>query len=50
MRGRNCVPFLGEGPKEYEVTLQLGEETDTGDADRSGHPDNNPGREFNRKR
>jgi tRNA pseudouridine55 synthase len=29
--GTKLVPFLGEGPKEYEVTLQLGEETDTGD-------------------
>src|SRR4030043_2418945 len=29
--GTKLVPFLGEGPKEYEVTLQLGEETDTDD-------------------
>ena len=29
--GTKLVPFLGEGPKEYEVTLQLGEETNTGD-------------------
>jgi tRNA pseudouridine55 synthase len=29
--GTKLVPFLGEGPKEYEVTLQLGEETSTDD-------------------
>ncbi len=29
--GTKLVPFLGEGPKEYEVTLKLGEETDTDD-------------------
>jgi tRNA pseudouridine55 synthase len=32
--GTKLVPFLGEGPKEYEATLQLGEETTTDD--RSG--------------
>lgn len=29
--GTKLVPFLGEGPKEYEVTLKLGEETTTDD-------------------
>jgi tRNA pseudouridine55 synthase len=29
--GTKLVPFLSEGPKEYEVTLRLGEETNTGD-------------------
>lgn len=29
--GTKLVPFLEEGPKEYEVTLKLGEETTTGD-------------------
>ncbi|MGZ3512345.1 MAG: tRNA pseudouridine(55) synthase TruB [Thermodesulfobacteriota bacterium] len=29
--GTKLVPFLGEGPKEYEVTLQLGQETTTHD-------------------
>jgi tRNA pseudouridine55 synthase len=29
--GTKLVPFLGEGPKEYEVVLQLGEETSTDD-------------------
>jgi tRNA pseudouridine55 synthase len=29
--GTKLVPFLREGPKEYEVTLQLGEETNTDD-------------------
>lgn len=29
--GTKLVPFLEEGPKEYEVTLQLGEETTTDD-------------------
>lgn len=29
--GTKLVPFLGEGPKEYEATLQLGEETTTDD-------------------
>ncbi len=29
--GTKLVPFLTEGPKDYEVTLQLGEETTTGD-------------------
>ena len=29
--GTKLIPFLGEGPKEYEVTLQLGEETSTDD-------------------
>jgi tRNA pseudouridine55 synthase len=29
--GTKLVPFLREGPKEYEVTLKLGEETDTDD-------------------
>ena len=29
--GTKLVPFLAEGPKEYEVTLKLGEETTTGD-------------------
>jgi tRNA pseudouridine55 synthase len=29
--GTKLVPFLREGPKEYEVTLQLGEETTTDD-------------------
>ncbi len=29
--GTKLVPFLGEGPKEYEVTLRLGEETTTDD-------------------
>lgn len=29
--GTKLVPFLGEGPKEYEVTLRLGEETKTDD-------------------
>ena len=29
--GTKLVPFLGEGPKEYEATLQLGKETTTDD-------------------
>lgn len=29
--GTKLVPFLREGPKEYEVTLRLGEETNTDD-------------------
>ena len=29
--GTKLVPFLGEGPKEYEATLKLGEETTTDD-------------------
>jgi tRNA pseudouridine55 synthase len=29
--GTKLVPFLGEGPKEYTVTLKLGEETTTDD-------------------
>jgi len=29
--GTKLVPFLKEGPKEYEATLRLGEETDTDD-------------------
>jgi tRNA pseudouridine55 synthase len=29
--GTKLVPFIGEGPKEYEVTLKLGEETTTDD-------------------
>jgi tRNA pseudouridine55 synthase len=29
--GTKLVPFLGEGPREYEVTLKLGEETTTDD-------------------
>ncbi len=29
--GTKLVPFLGDGPKEYEVTLKLGEETTTDD-------------------
>ncbi|HMK76654.1 MAG TPA: tRNA pseudouridine(55) synthase TruB [Thermodesulfobacteriota bacterium] len=29
--GTKLVPFLGEGPKDYQVTLQLGEETTTDD-------------------
>ena len=29
--GTKLVPFLGEGPKEYEATLQLGEERTTDD-------------------
>ncbi|NWG02770.1 MAG: tRNA pseudouridine(55) synthase TruB [Syntrophaceae bacterium] len=29
--GTKLVPFIEEGPKEYEVTLQLGEETTTDD-------------------
>ena len=29
--GTKLVPFLAEGPKEYEVTLKLGEETTTDD-------------------
>jgi len=29
--GTKLVPFLEEGPKEYEVTLKLGEETTTDD-------------------
>jgi tRNA pseudouridine55 synthase len=29
--GTKLVPFLREGPKDYEVTLQLGEETTTDD-------------------
>jgi len=29
--GTKLVPFLGEGPKEYEVTLRIGEETTTDD-------------------
>jgi tRNA pseudouridine55 synthase len=29
--GTKLVPFLREGPKEYEVTLKLGEETNTDD-------------------
>ncbi len=29
--GTKLVPFLEEGPKEYEVTLKLGEETSTDD-------------------
>jgi tRNA pseudouridine55 synthase len=29
--GTKLVPFLGEGPKDYEVTLRLGEETTTDD-------------------
>jgi tRNA pseudouridine55 synthase len=29
--GTKLVPFLGEGPKEYEVTLKLGEEMTTDD-------------------
>jgi len=30
-QGTKLVPFLEEDPKEYEVTLKLGEETDTDD-------------------
>ncbi len=30
--GTKLVPFLREGPKDYQVTLQLGEETTTGDS------------------
>ena len=29
--GTKLVPFLGEGPKDYQVTLRLGEETTTDD-------------------
>jgi tRNA pseudouridine55 synthase len=29
--GTKLIPFLGEGPKDYEVVLQLGEETSTDD-------------------
>jgi tRNA pseudouridine55 synthase len=29
--GTKLVPFLGEGPKDYQVTLRLGEETATDD-------------------
>ena len=29
--GTKLIPFLGDGPKEYAVTLKLGEETDTDD-------------------
>jgi len=29
--GTKLVPFLEQGPKDYEVTLKLGEETTTGD-------------------
>lgn len=29
--GTKLVPFLGEGPKDYQVTLQLGEQTTTDD-------------------